>query len=475
MQTFLTKQEKKLPFINYIIFTAVIILGLYIGNSIAEAGKVRVRVIALFLPLILLWVLNLSNVGRLRLLLVAILLVPLQMPMMPFRVSVSELLLIVLACLQIPVFQLAKRQKNTFKIKHYLVLLLFILFALSGLITAILYGRLEIWHVFCVIPLLWMYVAMNLVYNPEDAFKLIKAVVIGVLICIAIVRLANITGHVAIDSTMGWRMGTQLIIMGPIEYRFYANTFAIFIALGFIASSMLVLQTYRTVFINLFYALIILICAWCLISSGSRGGNIAAIIGTILMLSLNPKTLFKRSSLKYFALIIIMVLLIWHFRAFFYDHFIMQIGRFGKLSEGFSAINTFQTRMLYLGFAIDDVKHNPLGYGFGYMWNAYGYDDAIVYVYLLEGTGILGTIFFGFIVVLMFIHFVHNVISKRSEKQKHLASLGIGTLALGLLAGISSESIMVNPLHSFVFWAILAICFAGTQGKLELPKNNDKT
>jgi O-antigen ligase len=460
-------KNKKL--LNYFSVVIVIILAYYIGSSIVEAGKIRVRVFALFLPLLFIWILNLSDVGRFRLLTVAPLLVFLQMPKIPFRFSVSELMLIMLAGLHIPAFQLGKKKTDIPKV-NYLALWPYVLFAFAGFITAVLYGGLGTWQVFCVIPLLWMYVAMNMVHSPEDAFKLIKAAAIGVLICLCIYQFANFTGHVAIDGTMGWRMGTQLIIVGPIHYQFYSCTFCVLMALGFVVTNMLVLQDYRSMINNYFYGMMMLIFAFAMVSSGARAGTVAAVAGVILMLLLNKKT-FKVSSLKYFCFMILIALLVLHFQSGLAGYFDNQLNRFNELfEERITGVANYKVRMLYLGYAIDDVIHNPFGNGFGYMWSNYRFDDAIVYVYLLEGTGILGTIAFLFIVAHMFIHFAHNLIGKRSESQKWLASLGIGMLTTGLLAGIASESIMAGQMHSFVFWAILAACFAGTQNKSELPE-----
>lgn len=464
-----TKTEKQSFFVKYIVFAAIIVFAYYIGSTIVEAGKIRMRVLALFLPLVLIWILNLSDVGRFRLLIISVLLVPLQMPKIPFGFSVSELLLIMLACLQIPAFQLGKKKTNISKV-NYLALLPYVLFALGGFITAVLYGGIGTWHVFCVIPLLWMYVAMNMVRSPKDAFELIKAAAIGVLICLCIYQLANFTGYVAHDVSMGWRMGSQLIIMGPIHYQFYSCTFCVLMALGFVVTNMLVLQNYRSMITNCFYGMMMLIFAFAMVSSGARAGTVAAVAGVILMLLLNKKT-FKVSSLKYFCFMILIALLVLHFQSGLAGYFDNQLNRFNELfEERITGVANYKVRMLYLGYAIDDVIHNPFGNGFGYMWSNYRFDDAIVYVYLLEGTGILGTIAFLFIVAHMFIHFAHNLIGKRSESQKWLASLGIGMLTTGLLAGIASESIMAGQMHSFVFWAILSACFAGTQNKSELPE-----
>lgn len=460
-------RHKKL--LGYLPVVIIIILGYYIGSSIVEAGKIRVRVLALFLPLVLIWILNLSDVGRFRLLIVAVLLVPLQMPKIPFQFAVSQLILFILACLYVPAFQLKKKRNNASKV-NYLALLPYALFAFAGFITAVLYGGLRTWHVFCVIPLLWMYVAMNMVHTPEDAFKLIKAAAIGVLICLCIYQLANFTGHVVIDGTMGWRMGSQLIIIGPIHYQFYSCTFCVLMALGFVVTNMLVLQDYRSMITNCFYGMMMLIFAFAMFSSGARAGTVAAVTGVILMLSLNKK-IFKVSSLKYFAFVLFSLLLILHYSGALSNYFGNQLERFQLVFSDYSSISSYKSRMLYLGYAIDDVIHNPFGNGFGYMWWNYRFDAAIVYVYLLEGTGILGTITFLFIVVRLFFHFARNLIGKRSENQKWLASLGIGMLTTGLLSGIGSESIMVATMHSFVFWAILSACFAGTQNKSELTRN----
>lgn len=458
--------------LNVSVVAAALLFAGYLGNNIAISGKIRFRIVVLLVPIALLFICNLKYKAKFRLLILSLLLVSIQMPSIQYRFFLSEMLLFILAFLLIPVFRLKKR-KNSLSNVNYLVLVPYILFAVAGFITAILYGGISTWHIFCAIPLSWMYVAMNMVRNSDDAFRIVGASGVGVFIFFCIYQLANIAGFVTNDFSMGWRMGSQFITIGPIHYILHSCVFSSFIALGFVIANMMVIYNYRSRIISLIYLFIVIIFAWALISSGTRGGLVGAVAGTILMFLL----LFKRESFRisikrYFPILIISLIFISAYSVELSGHLDNQINRFKVLSRSdLASFSNLKYRMNLLRLAIDDVTQNPLGNGFHYMWSEYKYDDAIVYVHLLEGTGVLGTICFIIIVIQMFLHFLRCLIGKYSESQKMLAALGIGTLVCGLIAGISSESIMVSSMHSFIFWAILASCYSATQHKKELYKS----
>jgi hypothetical protein len=145
------------------------------------------------------------------------------------------------------------------------------------------------------------------------------------------------------------------------------------------------------------------------------------------------------------------------------------IQRLLTLSQGVQSIYNFQYRMDVLDLAWNTTLENPLGVGFGYLYHTYmgrswgrnyrSVDDAIIYAIILEGTGILGAIAFILIVGYLTFQFGLGVLKSHSGSARDLASVGLSTLATGLLAGVSSQTILFEPLHSFVFWMLMAVCY----------------
>ncbi len=142
---------------------------------------------------------------------------------------------------------------------------------------------------------------------------------------------------------------------------------------------------------------------------------------------------------------------------------ILNTQRLQTLLQGVQKINTYTYRMNALSYAWKLTLQNPLGVGFGYLDRTYWIDDAIIYANILEGTGIIGSIAFMMITIQLASKFVLFISKSLVGSSRDLAGIGLSTLVVGLVAGISSQSIMFEPVHAFVFWALLAVCYRAVQ------------
>jgi hypothetical protein len=130
-----------------------------------------------------------------------------------------------------------------------------------------------------------------------------------------------------------------------------------------------------------------------------------------------------------------------------------------KYSKG---IVNFDDRIETIKFTVGNIIQHPFGYGFGFLYQNYRIDESIMYSALLNGTGLIGFIGFMLMIGQLYHHFIISITNKCSILHRELATLGIATLTCGLLIGVSSDCVILYPIHSFVFWAILAACYSGT-------------
>jgi len=222
---------------------------------------------------------------------------------------------------------------------------------------------------------------------------------------------------------------------------------------------------------KLFYGLVLGLFIWLLFMTAAKGAIVAVAVSTVLMLIMLIKNYFS-SFVKYgfhFLVIIILILLLMSLFSFdlyqtkYQKNLDLILELFNPETYDDSINTSIIWRSKILKFTLANTIHYPFGYGFQYLYRNYGLDESIIYSLLLNGTGVIGFIAYLFIVGHLFLYFINISIGKSSKYQRELAAIGAGTLAFGLVAGISTESILTNPIIAFLFWSILAVCYGGTQ------------
>lgn len=347
------------------------------------------------------------------------------------------------------------------------MLISFGLFAFAGLITALVSGELHLWPNYFLIPFLWLFLSSKKILNQKEAWLLIKLSLLTILGFIAIATWANLTGHfksLAIGSTdSSWRFGYgYLVKLGPIQLTIWATFLGSIAALGFPACILLWIEKKGERWWRMGALFILAGLGSTLFFAAARGAIVGAFAGSLLAILASGKLLSPKL-LGAFALLLVVVA-IWGttFLEMLPEQNILRIQ---TILQGTQQDLNFQIRKGALELAWKLTLQNPLGVGFGYLWNTYGIDDAIIYANILEGSGILGSIAFLMIVVQLAFKFVLIIIKSSVGFIRDFASIGLGTLIVGLVAGISSQSILFEPVHSFVFWAIIMAAYHGVKSQ----------
>lgn len=458
------KMNSESKLIKYITVGAAICLAIYVGRSIAETGKVQVRIITLCLPFIFFWVQNLNDQQRFRLLLVGIPLIALQTSKLPFRLSLSEVILLTICLAELPILQVGGQHISK-TINGLSILIPYCMFAACGFINGIINGGISIAQQVCLVPLLWMYVAMVLVNTPEDAFKMIRMAVFGVLGCFCFLWIANQLGFAITESMAQYRTVGESISIGPFYYIYTPLRFGTMIALA-IPATLILFITSEEHGSRLLYALILTLFAGLSFKATGRGASIAALCGSsVIGILLYRRYAFKITAIGLMAIICFVIVGSGSIGAKLIQKLRLEKNRseYAELFVYGLRVHTLQDRIDTLKFTIENTVKNPIGNGFQYLFRNYGIDEAIMYSVLLNGTGIIGFISYMFMIGHLLLHFIRCLTKSFSEDETNLAVLGIATLVCALLAGISSESVVWNEFNPFILWVILAACYCGTR------------
>jgi len=369
----------------------------------------------------------------------------LQMPSLPlpYGTQVSEAILIFLTLDEILFLRHDIKHKG--KSLTILMVILMGLFSLAGLISNLGGDNIHIWNVYCLQPLIIFFLISRKIHNWDDAWLLVRLSLLTIVGFIVIVELAIVTGqYFSFDplATMTTdrlsRIADGIIIdLGPIQYTLFATRMGAIAALGLPTCLLMGLKSKEKTWMRIVLLVIIAVLAYILILSATRGAVVAAIAGSFLAVLISGRF---RSPLFVAALgLSLVVLSLWGetILKMFPSY---NIQRILTLTQGVQSIGNFHQRLDALSFAWDLTLNNPLGTGFGDIYHLYQVDDAIIYAVILQGTGILGAFVFILIVGVLAFNLGFGALKLRIGLFRDLASVGLSTLATGLLAGISSLS-----------------------------------
>jgi len=452
---------------------AVICFSIYLGASIAEHGKVQIRIIVLAVPFVFIWIQSLTDQKRFYLLLVGILLIAFQTQKLPFRLSMSELILLGICFIHLPIVQLRAKSISKKEVRLF-ILIPYCIFAASGFVNGVINGGISIAQQVTLVPLLWMYMAMCLVNSPDAAFKIIRVSVVAVLGCTFVLWFGNLMGFKITESLDQYRSVGESIRFGPFFFIYTPLRFATMNALV-VPSAVILLLRSKTLRGRIFYIFCLLLFNFLIFKASGRGAAIGGLFGAVFIASHFFRKNMAKGIIITTGIIFVAVMLSGIFGVTFIERLGLEKNK-GRINEIIAArlqTRNLQDRINTLSFTIKNTLENPIGNGFEYLWVNYQIDEAIIYSVLLNGTGIIGFVAYTFMIGHLLLHFIMCFRKRFSEEQTDLAVLGIATLACGLLAGISSESVVWNEINPFIFWAILAACYGGTYTMSQTNQNRN--
>ena len=345
------------------------------------------------------------------------------------------------------------------------VLPVLMLFAAVAAIPAYLNGQTGMWGVVCLAPLLFFWASATLVSTARQAWMIVVAAVSAMWTFVGFLFFSILVGHATnLNPQAPWRIGEYLVSWGPIEYPMWSVTFGTLVGLAVPALVMLLLRRDSTRVVLILATACLLASLALLFLSAARGAVVGAAIGSCLVLFFSGRYMGRLSALLGVVVVTVGVVGLVPLAlggSLNAGTFQTNVERIGSLAAGDVSQNAnFRYRMRVLDLSLRESLADPLGPGVGYLGKKYGlYDEAVMYSVLLLGTGVMGAFAFLAIVVLLVGRYVRAM---RHDNNRHdLAVLGLATLACGLVSGVVTESVLLGPVQSIVWWSILAACYFG--------------
>ena len=376
---------------------AALLFGIVVGFAISS-GKTKTAEF-LLLPILVLAFRIFSERIKFWLLAFSIPLSLVQIPSLPlpYGTSLSEAILVILTLDEI-LFPHGDHEINIKPLNPAIVISL-VLFSLAGLVTNLRGGNIYGWNTYCLMPLIIFFLVSRKVHDRKDAWMLVKLSLLTIVGFIAIVEWAIKTRHFEIydplhETAMGgsFRLADGMIIaLGPIRLTTFATRLGAIAALGLPTCVLFLIDNKGKFWWKTVLLLIIAGFGYVLILSATRGSVVAAILGSFLVILISGR--FRSPIFLVIVALSLVVLTLWG-ETILGLFPIQNIQRLQTLLQGVQNIHNYHQRIDVLGLAWNLTLKNPLGVGFGYLYNKYLIDDAIIYAVILEGTGILGAIAF---------------------------------------------------------------------------------
>jgi len=454
----MSKNEKLNAFLDYrnILVAVCILLAWLVGWAIVQ-GKVKILFLLYVIPTAFFIVLSLSERVRFWLLIAAILLAPLQMPGLPnpYGISLSELLLLALAAVQLV------RDRQSERLSPNLLssvgrFLPYIAFASASLVSALRSGEIGSWIRVSLVPLLLIILMRGMIHKPEDALRLVQAALVSILGYLSVIGIASKIGSVINNygTRMQWRLGSMDVTLGPIQFTSWAIGLGALLALGVPFVTAQLFRSRKTTVSRLAYAATLVLMVTLLAWTSARAATIGAAIGVILVLVVSRRCFSLRLIVA--LLLLTLSLSIWGPRL------VDRVPELGASLERWRNTNwtslgnegNFRDRFDLLQVSLESIEQNPFGFGYSY-FSRIGLPDDNGYALLLNGTGLMGFLSFVFIVGCLASRLIAFAVRGGFQLQGDLVAVGLGTLVCGLLVGYVCSVTFDGPVHSLVFWVII--------------------
>ena len=379
-----------------------------------------------------------------------------------FQLQLSQMLVLLVVAAEVVVIlsETPGTTESTLTARYYVP---FALFAFLGLVSTYVNGELSLyyWATTCLTPLLLLAAIDRLAVDVSDVVRVLQAALTAILAFTAVVWVAQKTGHSQLMPKYGvaWRFAdARAISIGPLSFEVFSIRLGSLAALGMPASVILAART-RRLLERCVYGAIILTFLVVLAFTAARGAIIGAVVGTLAAAVISRRFKLPRVLIGMVALGLLLTLMA---SVGLLDFLPSQgIARIVGLKAGLGSIHNFTYRVNVWDVTVHGIFSAPLGPGFQYLWYQYHLDEAVAYSVILNGTGILGFAAFVAILVQLARGYLRAAVRSTSTASNDLAAIGLGTMAVALLAGVSSQSVFVEPVQAIVLWSIMAATITG--------------
>ena len=336
------------------------------------------------------------------------------------------------------------------------------IFAFGGLITALREHEGSYWYIAGLTPLLLFMVSGRLIQNAQDVWRTTRMIVVALLGYFLIILVGNTWGTVTAVNPANygfewrWLGFGQNIFVGPVAYmNVWPVTIATGAGLGFVLAVSLILKKNESPGWLCLYAGSLIVFVTIFARTGARGASIAAVIAISSML-----VLAGRRSLGLATMALLVAGLLWAWRDVILSGLPLQtVERFLQFGNGPLAVTDFSYRLSTFSRSIRDTLQYPLGLGYSYPWMHLHVDEPIVYAQVLHGAGLLGAIGYSLLLLQFLTRFLISLFRQQDTTEHFLSIVGLGVWLYGVLAGLASERLLLDPVLSILYFAALVALY----------------
>jgi len=309
-----------------------------------------------------------------------------------------------------------------------------------------------------------------MVNGAYDAFRIIRVALLSIVGVVVYVQFGNLFGFATSASVEQFRTVAESIRIGPFYFQVTPLRFGTMGALVIPSAGLLLTRLNEPVRLKVFYAVCLFLFFGLVLKTAARGASIAGVTGLSLIVLYRIKSDGLRRIFPFMVMALPAIALGGIFgNAILPSENISDFVEMFQRKRDLLSINNLKYRYDLFMLAFENTSENPLGSGFTYFWKNFRYDESISYSSLLNGTGFVGFAAYFAMLGHLLINFFKSFRKRVSKDQSELAILGIATILVALLAAVVSESVVWHSVNTFVLWAILGACYAGTRNLRRSP------
>lgn len=340
--------------------------------------------------------------------------------------------------------------------------LMFGLCYISGGFLTMYYVAFELaaWLSACVAPVILLFLCFGLISVTTQIEKSMTAASTAVVGFILFIGFGFLIGRaIEIPGQEGSGQLTAMLDFGLIQFETYATWLGATPAMIFPVLFLSTLKSNGKIDKIIGY-LSIFVCLYFYSRTMTRAGAISLLVSSTLIISVVSFRIHSLRSRLGSTLVLLVLLL-------------FAILSITSVSVGVE--RSFQSLLYYgmespnMAFRVNLVTEtyrgllsNPLGVGFGSLYQLYEIDEVIFYSWIANGVGILGVIgLFGILTILAG-QFIKGLFCN-DEDIRYYSLVGISTLLATLIVACGNDQILWRPQTAFPFWLIMGATFKARQ------------
>jgi hypothetical protein len=312
------------------------------------------------------------------------------------------------------------------------------------------------WLCACVAPVVLLFLCFLLIREKIQIEKSMTSASIAVIGFIFFIGLGFLTGRaIEIPGQEGSGQLTAMLDFGLIQFETFATWLGATPAIIFPVLFLTTLKSNGKTNKIISY-LSIFVCLYFYSRTMTRAGAISLLVSSSLIISIISFRIHSLRS-RLGGTLILLGLLLCAVSSMTKVSVIVERSFQSLWYDGINSPNLlFRTGLV--GETFNGLLSNPLGVGFGSLYQLYEIDEVIFYSWIANGVGIIGIIGLLGIWSILAGRFIKGLFCD-NEDIRYYSLVGISTLVATLIVATGNDQILWRPQTAFPFWLIMGATF----------------